>query len=180
MCCLFAHHSIPSFNLTGSSFCVCKCVFECACMRAPACLPAYLPACMHLFFFRSVPLWLILQHSLQAYCISDVHRHRGCFFTCIVCFAFLFLPLLLLSLSLSSLSLISGLKSLDILLQPQKPTMTEWKSCNNQPKPTFCSPLCCYFALQSVSLSLSQRPPFAAIPRNFVSFSLSLSLYHVP
>lgn len=136
MCCLLAHHSIPSFNLTGFILCM----------------------CVHLFFLCSVSLWFILHHYLQVYyCISDVHRSRGCFMYCLLCFSVS--PLLLLSLSLSSLSLISGLKSLDILLHPQKHTLTEWKSCYKQPKPTFCSPLCCYFALQSVSLSLS-RPLF--------------------
>lgn len=89
---------------------------------------------------------------------------------CLLCFSVS--PLLLLSLSLSSLSLISGLKSLDILLHPQKHTLTEWKSCYKQPKPTFCSPLCCYFALQSVSLSLS-RPLF--FPLTTFSFSITLS-----
>lgn len=89
------------------------------------------------------------------------------FMYCLLCFSVS--PLLLLSLSLSSLSLISGLKSLDILLHPQKHTLTEWKSCYKQPKPTFCSPLCCYFALQSVSLSLS--------PTFFPSHNF-LFLYH--
>lgn len=123
-----------------ASFCACVCVS------------------FFFFFLCSVSLWFILHHYLQVYyCISDVHRSRGCFMYCLLCFSVS--PLLLLSLSLSSLSLISGLKSLDILLHPQKHTLTEWKSCYKQPKPTFCSPLCCYFALQSVSLSLS-RPLF--------------------
>lgn len=166
MCCLFAHHSIPSFNLTGSSFCAYKYVF--VCVRARSCLPA--------------PLFLSLCTSLAyitAFSASVLHfrcaQKQRVFFLCMVCFAFLFLPLLLLSLSLSSLFLISGLKSLDFLLHPQKHTLTEWKSCNNQPKPTFCSPLCCYFVLQSVSLSLSRPIFFSSQLCLFLSFSITLS-----
>lgn len=106
------------------------------------------------------------------YCISDAHRSKGCF-SCIVCFAFLFLPLLRLSLTVSPWSL-AWSHSTSCCTHTHY-AVHEWKSCNKLLKPKFCSTLCCYFALQSDSLVL-----ITCLFCNFVSLSVSPSLYRIP
>lgn len=128
---------------------------------------------VHVFFLCSVSLWFILHHYLQVYyCISDVHRSRGCFY---VLSALLFRFSLITSFTQSLLSLLDLWP--EVTWHPAAPTETHtdrMKVLLQAAKANILfSPLLLFCPSICLPVLISHFFPLSQL-------SLSLSLYHIP
>lgn len=161
MCCLFAHHLIPSFNLTGSSFCARVGV----CERAHVCLPA------PLFLSLCASLAYITAFSASVLHFRCAQKQRVFFFIdCLLCFS---LSSLITSLTQSLLSLLDLWP--EVTRHPAAPTEThtdKMKVLHQAAKANILfSPLLLFCPSICLPVLIAAHPP----PLNFVSFSITLS-----